>query len=430
MNQDKTPDPMSEERLFPEGVQRDVSDTDILEKDSSVRDKSRRKKIPKKVAPVRHKTGGKGGQGLLLWGMVLLLTGFAFPLLLVFLFKWPHPGQHLLIFGISYYKLLFIYFLTSALLIHASFFLLRARPLLVTVFFIVSLFCCFPFILGLRSNLTLYQTITGIAFFYGWPFFLNPAYVMIEFLLPAGVLIYLFLQIRNLFSIGARSYAFLCVAVYLSIATLLGLFGLNEARQPNIATALTGIKDYFANQQQPPRFDGNILRKPVLPIEAAPKFPSQTKYELPPAPPLVEHGNDPRKDRGDTASVSIIIGQLAAKVDVLEAEIREMRALLSEKKEAPQEEKPQPEGGATGENEISREQSAILDLEGRIRLLSEEVRAISDRVKKMTPLLPAMAEKPEKETDPVVKTLVETTVKNMNSGEEQTYRENGLSDKE
>jgi len=393
VDQDKKPDPMSEERFFPENVQRDMTKKDVPEKDVTVRSGGNRKDVPKSAAPVRHKAGRKGGQKLLLWGMVILLVGFAFPLLLVFLVKWPHPGQHLLIFGISYYKLLFIYFLTSALLIHASFFLLRARPLVVTVFFILSLFCCFPFILGLRSNLTLYQAITGIPFFYDWPFFLNPSYVMIEFLIPAGVLIYLSLQIKNIFSRGARSYAFLYVAVFLSIAALLGLFGLSEAKQPNIATALTGIKNYFANRPQNPSFDGNILRKPVLEREAAPEFQGRAKYE---APLSGTYGVDPQEDRGDLAGVSKTIRQLVEKVGRLETEIREMRILLPGKKEAPQEENPPPEMEETATREISPEQTAILDLEGRIRLLSEEVRAISDTVKKMAPLLPQVAEKPEK----------------------------------
>ena len=118
---------MSEERFFPENVQRDMTKKDVPEKDVTVRSGGNRKDVPKSAAPVRHKAGRKGGQKLLLWGMVVLLVGFAFPLLLVFLVKWPHPGQHLLIFGISYYKLLFIYFLTSALLIHASFFFVAGK---------------------------------------------------------------------------------------------------------------------------------------------------------------------------------------------------------------------------------------------------------------------------------------------------------------
>ena len=388
MDQDKKPDPITEERFFPEGVQRDISEKDIPEKD----------------APVRHKAGRKGGRKLFLWGMALLLLGFAFPLLLVFLIKWPHPGQHLLIFGISYYKLLFIYFLTSALLIHTSFFLLRARPLVVMVFFVLSLFCCFPFILGLRSNLTLYQTIVGIPIFYNWPFFLNPSYVMIEFLLPAGVLIYLSLQIKNIFSNNVRSYAFLYVAVYLSIAALLGLFGLNEAKQPNIATALAGITDYSANRPLTLRTDQNILRKPVLEKDGAIEFQSPMKYAVPPSG---KQSADPQKNGGNLVSVSREVRQLVEKVGALEAQIKEMRTLLPEKEAAPQEEKPAPEKENTAANEISEEQSAIMELEGRIHLLSEEVRIISDTVKSMAPTLPKMVEEPDKKAGPAEETTVE-----------------------
>ena len=404
MDQDKKPDPITEERFFPEGVQRDISEKDIPEKDAPVRHKGRQKNDPKSVAPVRHKAGRKGGRKLFLWGMALLLLGFAFPLLLVFLIKWPHPGQHLLIFGISYYKLLFIYFLTSALLIHTSFFLLRARPLVVMVFFVLSLFCCFPFILGLRSNLTLYQTIVGIPIFYNWPFFLNPSYVMIEFLLPAGVLIYLSLQIKNIFSNNVRSYAFLYVAVYLSIAALLGLFGLNEAKQPNIATALAGITDYFANRPLTLRTDQNILRNPVLEKDGAIEFQSPMKYAVPPSG---KQGADPQKNGGNLVSVSREVRQLVEKVGALEAQIREMRTLLPEKEAAPQEEKPAPEKENTAANEISEEQSAIMELEGRIHLLSEEVRIISDTVKNMAPTLPKMVEEPDKKAGPAEETTVE-----------------------
>ena len=405
MDQDKQQDPISEERFFPEDVQSDIS-----EKDEPARHKGRRKNAPEKDAPIQGKSGRNSGQNLRLWGMVLLLACFAFPLLLIFLIKWPHPGQHLFIFGVPYYKLLYIYFLTSALFIYASLFLLKARPLVILLFFGLSIFCCFPFILGLRNNLTLFQVISGIPFFYDWPFFLSPSYVMIEFLLPAGVLIYLSLQIKNIFAKGVRSYVFLFVAVYLSIAALLGLFGLNEAKQPNIAMALAGIKDYFANRPPNPRFDGNVLRKPVLAREAAPEFQGRTKYE---APPPGKYGDDPQENAGGLAGVSKTIQQLVEKVGLLEAEIREMRTLLPGKQAASQEEKPPPERQETATNEIYREQTAILDLEGRIRLLSEEVRAISDTVKKMAPLLPAIAEKPDKKAGLAEETKVEKNDNNI-----------------
>jgi hypothetical protein len=404
VDQDKKQDPISEERFFPENVQRDNSEKDIPEKDAPISHKGRRKNVPKKAAPIRGTSGRNGGQNLRLWGMLLLLAGFALPLLLLFLFKWPHPGQHLLIFGISYYKLLFIYFLTAALFIHASLFLLKARPLVVLLFFGLSIFCCFPFVLGLKNDLTLYQVISGIPFFYDWPFFLNPSYVMIEFLLPAGVLIYLSLQIKNVFTRGARSYVFLFVAVYLSIATLLGLFGLNEAKLPNIATALTGIRDYVANRAPNPPFDGNVLRKPVLAREAAPELQNHTKYK---APPPGTYGHDTQESAGDLAGVSKTIQQLVEKVGFLEAEIREMRTLLPEKQTAPREEEPPPEREETATNEIPPEQTAILDLEGRIHLLSEEVSVLSDTVKKMTPLLSPAVEQPDKKVPLSEETKVE-----------------------
>ena len=119
----------------------------------------------------------KAGHKLLLRGIWLLLAGFATPLLLIHLIKSPPPKEHLLIFGISYYQMLFVFFLSSALMVFTSLFFVKARPLTLLFFFILSLLSCFPFVVGLRNNLTLQQVILDIPFFSKWPFFFKPAYM-------------------------------------------------------------------------------------------------------------------------------------------------------------------------------------------------------------------------------------------------------------
>jgi len=66
----------------------------------------------------------------------LFLLGFAVPLLSVFLIKSPQPDQPLIVLGLSYNKLVFIFFLSAAIMIHVSLFFLRARPMMIFLLFI------------------------------------------------------------------------------------------------------------------------------------------------------------------------------------------------------------------------------------------------------------------------------------------------------
>lgn len=200
-----------------------------VEKDSSFHD-------PIKKQPFfQKKSLERGGQKLLFFVVCLLLAGLAVPSVLIYLFKAPQPEQHLLIFGVSYYKLLFIFFLGASLIAYASVFFLKAKLPTILLVFLLSLFCCFPLVVGLQKNLTLTQAIIEIPFFSNWPFFLHPAYILIEFLIPAGIVIYLLLQIKSIFSRKQHTYAFFCAASYLGIAAFLGFSTLTQAGQPNIA---------------------------------------------------------------------------------------------------------------------------------------------------------------------------------------------------
>ena len=338
----------------------------------------------------------KGARKILFWGMALLLIGFATPLLLVFLIKSPQPGEHLLIFGISYFKLLYILFLTSAIMIHASLFLLRAKSVVVLVFFVVSLFCCLPFIIGLRNDLTLEQVILNIPFFADWPFFLNPAYVLIEFLLPMGVVIYLFLQIKSLFSKKSGGYAFLCVALYLSVAAMLGLFGLNEAQQPNIGVALAQVKNYFANRHPGALFREETFRNPLPGGNDNSQIENRTgsSIQIP-----VEYIAEPLKGSDDAAGVSLKVEQLDEKVVGLEEQLREIKELFNVREGALQKKPGAAVAPETGIMDSRAEESAIAGIREEIRLLSMDVRAISKALRQMALFLPATSEKIDKEAE-------------------------------
>lgn len=182
-----------------------------------------------------------GGHPFFLIGICALIVGLAIPLVFFFFVKSPQPEEHILFFGFSYYRLLFVLFLTSGTMVYTSLFFLNLKPAAILFFFCLILFCCFPFIIGLKRDLTLSQVILGIPFLANWPIFLNPGYVLIEFLLPVGILIYLFLQVRKIFSRPPHHYTFLCVAVYLSVAAFLGISGLAQARQPTIGSAIVKL---------------------------------------------------------------------------------------------------------------------------------------------------------------------------------------------
>ena len=389
MDEDKKSDPISEEGYFLEGHRAD----ETPEMDSSMHRNDIR----------------KGGRKVLFWGITLLLAGFALPLLLVFLIKSPQPDEYLLIFGSSYYNLLFIFFLSSAVLIHTSLFLLRAKPLVVIVFFVLSVFCCLPFIVGLKKNLTLNEVILGIPFFSDWPFFLNPAYVLIEFLIPLGVVIYLFLQMKNIFSEKTRNYAFLCVAIFLSVAAILGLFGLNEAKLPNIGVALAQVKDYFSNRLPDTRFGEKTFRNPVSEVDDNSEIEKRVKL---PILPFVKDADDLKRGE-DVADASTNVEQLAEKVDRLEEQLREMKELFSVRQAARQERKAVALTQETETINSPEERSEIAEVQEKMRLLSEDVRAISNALKQMTLLLPAPTERPDKRVETEGREEKDTDIEEM-----------------
>ncbi len=174
------------------------------------------------------------GNSLMFAFSTILLMGMGLPVVLVFYFNSPPLDQHFFVMGVSYFKILFIFFITSAVMVYTSLFFLKSRQFTIISVFLLSLFCCFPFIAGIRNDLTVMEAILDLKLFFNWPFFLKPAYLFFQLLLPFGILIYIFLQVKNITGKEKHSYAYICIAFYLGIAAFIGFALLNRTGQPNI----------------------------------------------------------------------------------------------------------------------------------------------------------------------------------------------------
>lgn len=174
------------------------------------------------------------GQTILFAAACLMLLGIGFPVILIYYLKSPLPDQHLFILGVSYFKLVLISFICSALMVYSSFFFMRTRPAIIIPVFLFALFCCFPFILGLKNELTLMETLLDQTFFSNWPFFLKPTYLFFELFIPLGIIIYLFLQLKNIIRGKKRSYAYFCIAAFLGITAFIGLSTFRQTGQPSL----------------------------------------------------------------------------------------------------------------------------------------------------------------------------------------------------
>ena len=332
---------------------------------------------------------------LLLTVLWLLLAGSATPLLLIHLMSSPPPGEHLVIFGISYYQMLFVFFLGAALLFYVSLFFLKAKPLTLLFFFILTLLSCFPFVVGLRNNLTLHQVILDISFFSKWPFFFRPAYILIEFLIPLGIVIYLSLQIISLFLRKPSGYAFLGVALYLSVAGFLGISGLSQAQQPNIGTALAYIRGHLAEKETvrviegvPPNLPlarelgnppaANQARSPVPSVQMTPGIRSEDSGtgKTPGATVLPA-------ERGEIKTVSRELRFLSGKVEGLMVQLNEMKALFMARQENGEEMSSVAPTQEKGGEEPSEEKRAILELRKELRFLSDKVDHIAEAFSQM-----------------------------------------------
>ena len=255
---------------------------------------------------------------------VSLLLVLAIPVLLTFLIKSPAPQEHLLILGINYSKVLCFFFLTTAILAYSSLFFFRLRPVAVFVLFLFFLFCCFPFVVGLRSDLTLQEAITGIGFLSNWPFFLKPAYLLVEFLIPAGMITYLFLQIRGILTKEPHQYSYLWAAVYLLIGAFLGLSILEEVGQPSILTVLKQ-KGIIANTQNREPAAATFERR----FFSKGEDPSELGYEVAPHR-IFENPQVPARSALEAASNAETSIQLDQKVQLLSDRVDRVMEILNQ----------------------------------------------------------------------------------------------------
>ena len=79
------------------------------------------------------------------------------------------------------------------------------------------------------------------------------------------------------------------IAIFLSAAAILGLFGLNEAKLPNIGVALAQARAYFANRLPDTRLEGKAVQNPIPVGDGNTQFQGQAKLSIQP----------PMKDAGD-----------------------------------------------------------------------------------------------------------------------------------
>ncbi len=370
-------------------------------------------------ASVREKLLERGRRNFLLVLICFLVVGLAAPLLLVFLIKSPQPGQHIVIFGISYYKLVFIFLLSAAIVVHTSLFFLRAKPLTIFIIFVLALFCCFPLVVGLRNNLTLHQAIVDIPFFKNWPFFLKPGYIMIEFLIPAGIVIYLFLQIRSIFSKKSHGYVFSCAAVYLLIAASLGFSALIQAEQPNLVTALARKKADSVQKDIAAVFPETLqqdfvsakdnLESAGLSTFLIPQVPNRPEPEhtVSKTPPPAEI-QEPAPDKMGIVELEQQVQLLSGKVDRVIVEIGEMKTLIIDRQEklekmqadAAVQKTEQTEGSESprpSATEPPVNAKAIAELRQEVRHLTDKTDRVLDALGQMGELLPEQQEKLRKD---------------------------------
>jgi hypothetical protein len=183
------------------------------------------------------------GRGVLFLLTCIGLATFGVPLLLLSALRSHQMLQNMVILGIPYQKLVFAFLLSAAITAYICMFFLKMRPLAILVFFALSVFSCFPLMIGLRNNLTLQQAIMDIPFFHNWPFFLRPGYILIEFIIPAAIIVCLGLQIQTMIRRKPYRFTFLFAGLYLGIAVFFGFSALIRAGQPNLADTLAWLKD-------------------------------------------------------------------------------------------------------------------------------------------------------------------------------------------
>ena len=308
-----------------------------MENDTPLQEKENREDHP----PVKDNAMGtlpgadmaRGGQRILSIILGLFSCVVAAPVLLIYFIKSPPPLQDVYTFGISYYNLVFIFLISAVGLIFSLLFFLKFRLSVILAIFITTLFCCLPLIMGLKDDLTLQQAVLNISFFSGWPFFLRPFYIFIELMLPLGILIFLYLQFKSIFSRKAHGYTFLGAAFYLTAVAFIGFSGLIQAGQPNIMTALTRYDDIFSA----PDKHSTILKESYVNIADSgekvkpaniPSSGPQGRITVQSESTLGQSTLPPVED-SKVAMLDRKVGLLEGKIDRISKELEQMRSSLT-----------------------------------------------------------------------------------------------------
>ena len=274
-----------------------------------------------------------GGQKLLSFIVGVLVCVVAAPTFLIYFIKSPSPLQDVYTFGVSYYHLVFIFLISAVCVIISLLFFFKFTPPVILSIFITALFCSLPLIMGLKNELTLQQAILNPPFFSSWPFFLRPLYILVEFLFPLGILIALYLQLKNIFSKKPHGYIFLGVTMYLAAATFIGFSGLLQAGQPNIMTALTRHSDLSPSPNDQP----TALKRP------SPERDTESREKIQP-PGVLTQGpqselpsqlestpaqNEVPVEESKMALIDRKLGLLEGKIDSISKELEQVKSPLT-----------------------------------------------------------------------------------------------------
>jgi len=366
------------------------------------------------------------GRGVLFLLMCICLVAFGIPLLLISLLKSPESLQDLVILGLTYHNLVFALLLSAAITSYTCIFFLRVRPWAILAFFALSVFSCFPLIMGLRNNLTLQQALFEIPFFRSWPFFLRPGYILIEFLIPAAIVVCLILQIICTFGRKPYRFTFLLVALYLGIASFFGFSALTRAGQPSLANTLTWMKETGEKQQHSGRAEMSHSQ-----AESAGGEQGQSANQ-----PLVGLGRtETVSSGGASAEVDRKVQILSDKVDrILEALMlteprqgAQQKIFPSSNAETDKEQNPgtRPTSkGAVVSQAPGAAPLSIEDLSSNLQAISEKVERILETLDRVQVVLPAVREnlpvrKDTAEAGPVSGTYPDTR-NAVQSGAQQT----------
>ncbi|MBF0475300.1 MAG: hypothetical protein HQK59_05595 [Deltaproteobacteria bacterium] len=367
-------------------------------------------------AEVMHQddTIGKRGEDVLFAAVRIMLAALAAPVILIFLIKSPHPGQTLQILGVSYHQMVFVFLTGAALLSYVSLLFLGTGPAPVIPFFILSLYCCFPLIVGLKNNLTMLQVLTELRYFSAWPFFIRPGYILIEVLIPAGLAVYLGLQAKSIFSKQPHRYTFFLAAAYLGAASLVGFSALNHTGQPNITTAIFRTRQTAPDKKSQvapspsapeinvPRENKTIPSEPVGP--AGKNIPDESvrikeRAKIPsPTPPPVQHptpaptppGDQPATEpKTQNADINQKLQQLTDQVNQLKTELNQTKKLLTPQPTGPApsntsntsaglKDNPPPASPAPPAADAAAGRQAIWGIQDELHLLSQKMDRLED----------------------------------------------------